>query len=112
MFYYKEMAQSRAKDWNRHYVEVIAIHRYDGGLAPLCILWEDGRAFRVSSTGDPQRTYCRNTGGCALRYAIVVSGRKRELYLDDYGHWFVEVKGDGNAKRLASHDPRQFWPPE
>lgn len=106
------MAENRNRQWGRHYVEVIAIHRYDGRFFPLCILWEDGRAFRVSSTGDPVRTYCRRTGGSALRYSIVVSGRKRELYRDDDGHWFVEVKGEGNASLLASHDPREYWVPQ
>ena len=100
------------KQWERHYVEVIAIHRYDGGIAPLCILWEDGRTFKVAAAKDPARTYCRNTGGCALRFEIIVSGKKRELYRDDDGHWFVEVKGEGNARRLASHDPREYWFPE
>lgn len=100
------------REWNRHYVEVITIHRYDGAISPLCVLWEDGRAFRVSATGDPIRTSCRKTGGYALRYAIVVSGRKRELYIDDDGHWFVEVQGPGNAAFLASHDPREYWPPQ
>lgn len=79
-----------ARRYVRHYVEVIALCRTDGHVMPITIIWDDGRRFDVDVVEDARRARCDHTHGFAIRYAVLIKGRRRYLYHDDQG-WFVEV---------------------
>lgn len=79
-----------SKTLERHYVNVITMQRVDGSTTPLCLIWDDGRRFNLETVGRAQRQ-ATHTHGYALRYDVLVEGRKRILWHDDTG-WFVEVR--------------------
>ncbi len=80
-------------EWSRRYVDAVVMHRVDGALVPLAVLWDDGRAFAVAPVAEPVRARCPRTGGYAVRHDVIVRGRRRSLWRDDGRRWFVEVEG-------------------
>ncbi|MDO4501678.1 MAG: hypothetical protein Q4D06_00700 [Coriobacteriia bacterium] len=92
-----------ARRYVRHYVEVLALCRTDGHIMPVTIIWDDGRRFDVDVVEDARRARCDHTHGFAIRYAVLIKGRRRYLFHDEQG-WFVELL-DTPLKECA-WDPR------
>lgn len=92
-----------AQKYTKRYVEVIALHRIDGFVVPICILWDDGRRFELRLISDGKRTKCEKTRGWAIRYLVMIGKHQRELFRDDHG-WFVECVDETPV--AAGWDPR------
>jgi hypothetical protein len=88
------MIYREAKEYtspNKIYVQVVAEFMPDGQITPREIIWEDGRRFAVDRVEDVCRAASRKAGGCGIRYAIMVLGHLRYLFLEET-RWFVERK--------------------
>ena len=75
----------------RVYVRVVVEYDEAGGVHPLRIAWEDGRAFRVERVLDVRRAAATKAGGQGMRYTCRIRGKETYLFEDD-GRWFVEAK--------------------
>lgn len=75
----------------RVYVRVVAEHDEEGGVRPLRIVWEDGRAFSVDRVLDVRRAAATKAGGEGMRYTCRIRGQETHLFECD-GRWFVEAK--------------------
>lgn len=92
-----------AQKYVKRYVEVIALHRIDGFIVPISILWDDGRRFNLRLLSDGKRTKCEKTRGWAICYAVMIGKQRRDLFRDDHG-WFVECVDE--TPLAAGWDPR------
>ncbi len=101
--WYGSMTVFGAQKYTKRYVEVIALHRIDGFVVPICILWDDGRRFELRLISDGKRTKCEKTRGWAIRYLVMIGKHQRELFRDDHG-WFVECVDETPV--AAGWDPR------
>ena len=72
------------------FVEVIALHRLDGSVRPLELIWEDGRKFAIDRILDVRQAASLKAGGMGICYTSRVSGRELRLF-DDQGYWFLEL---------------------
>lgn len=95
--------------WVKHYVSVVVRISIDCQITPLTILWDDGRQLQCETIQEGRRCRCEKTPGYALRFEVLISGKKRYLYRDDAG-WFVEVMEGGYQRKR--HDPRLAEVPE
>lgn len=86
--------------WEKHYVDVVAYCCADGSMTPLEIIWDDGRRFPLTPDGHPRRDRVDRIGGAALRYPMLVSGKRKEIYRDDAG-WFVIIPRRRPASCIA-----------
>lgn len=78
----------------KRYVSVEARFDEDGGLRPLCVIWEDGRRFPIDRVTDVRRAASLKAGGTGLRYRCLIGGRERYLFYED-PRWFVELSLPG-----------------
>ena len=62
----------------------------NGNIIPLEIFWEDGRVFQIDKILDKRKTASTKGGGAGERYTVVIEGKERFLFLDEY-IWFVEI---------------------
>ncbi|BAK45832.1 hypothetical protein [Eggerthella sp. YY7918] len=87
----------------KHYVSVLALHRPDGMISPVTIIWDDGRRFDVDLLKEAHHKRCEKTAGHALAFSVSIYGKRRTLYHDNQG-WFVEILEGGTPRRRT--DPR------
>ena len=73
------------------FIEVVALHRTDGGIKPLSIIWEDGRKYEVDRIIDICQAAAGKIGGQGMRYTCSIHGKRVELF-DDRGRWFMEAR--------------------
>ena len=73
------------------YVSVVAEIDEDGNKRPLSVKWEDGRVYEIDRVLEAKRAFAVKVGGTAVRYTIVVGGKKTFLF-EDEGKWFAESK--------------------
>lgn len=97
-----------ANRYVKHYVSVLVLHRVDGCLVPVSILWDDGRRFDVELLRDGTQKRCEKTPGYALAFHVAIKGKPRYLYKDAAG-WFVETIEGAHTVRS---DPRMYQIPE
>lgn len=76
---------------HKQYVEVTAKFDIAGNIAPLSVLWEDGRTFEVDRVLDVRPAASLKTGGAGIRYTCRILGRRTYLFLEE-SRWFVEAK--------------------
>ena len=75
-----------------------SIRQHSGGifyrwfLRPLWIIWKDGRRFDIDRVVQVERAASRKAGGVALRYTVMIGGKRHHLYYEDNFKWFVEAK--------------------
>lgn len=62
----------------------------NGSIIPLEIIWEDGRIFKIDKILDKRKTASTKGGGSGDRYTVVIQGREKYLFLDEY-IWFIEI---------------------
>lgn len=72
----------------KRYVDVVLVQKKSGDLCPLYVIWEDGMKYRIDKVLDVQRRASR-VGGCGIRYACLIHGRRRNLFLEK-NRWFIE----------------------
>lgn len=98
------------------YVGVVLRRGVDGEESILAVVWPPtGKEYRVDSCVPLKRMRCERTYGDAFRYECSIGGRRRLVYRDDDGNYFVEApapKGHGadaahSAPRVG-RDPRSF----
>lgn len=75
----------------KRYVDVVALHREDGSVRPLSIVWEDGRRFKVDRILDTRRAASLKVGGTGVRYLVRIRDRDTFLFYEN-PRWFVEEK--------------------
>lgn len=75
----------------KRYVDVVALHREDGSVRPLSIVWEDGRRFKVDRILDTRRAASLKVGGTGVRYLVRIQNKDTFLFFED-PRWFVEEK--------------------
>lgn len=75
----------------KRYVDVVALHREDGSVRPLSIVWEDGRRFKVERILDTRRAASLKVGGTGMRYLVRIQNKDTFLFFED-PRWFVEEK--------------------
>ena len=80
----------------KRYVSVVAQFDEEGGITPLTIVWEDGRAYRVDKVLDCRRAASLKVGGIGLRYLVEIEGRRTYLFYEG-PRWFVERKVYGEG---------------
>ena len=73
----------------KRYVDVVALHREDGSVRPLSIVWEDGRRFKVERILDTRRAASLKVGGTGMRYLVRIQNKDTFLFFED-PRWFVE----------------------
>jgi len=74
------------------YVDVIALHRKDGSLKPLVILWENGVKYAIDKVTQVVPAASMKAGGAGIRYTCRISGQLRYLFLEEK-RWFIERGG-------------------
>lgn len=72
-------------------VEVTVRFLKEGGMRPVCLVWEDGRRFAIDRVKHVQRASARVGAELPVRYTCVIEGRERMLYFEEGKlRWFVE----------------------
>ena len=94
--------QNRETHSQRVYVRVVADHQADGSVLPRMLYWcnDDGvevpYVIDITSPGRP--AHSRKAGGQGLLYNIVIRGKRRELYYDDFEGRFFVVQESATGK--------------
>ena len=73
------------------YVDVIALHKLDGSVMPLSVVWEDGTEYKIAKVLDWRRAESLKVGGVGTRYLVRIKGRETYLFYEK-PRWFVEQK--------------------
>lgn len=76
--------------WRKQYVDAIVLHKRDGSIEIMEILWPDGRRFKVDKTEAHGYASGSRTGSGGKEYAIWIKGRQRLLFLEK-NRFFVET---------------------
>ena len=72
------------------YVEVVALHKKDGTIDPMYVIYKDGRAFRVENVFDVRKAAAYHTGAIGLQYHVKIGEKRTHLYYER-PRWFVEA---------------------
>ena len=72
------------------YVAVEARFDTEGGVRPLCVIWEDGRRFEITAVSDVRRAASLKAGGTGIRYRCRIGQKDAYLYFED-PRWFVDA---------------------
>lgn len=75
------------------YVDVLAAWNKDGRIIPKVIKWEDGTKYKIDKVLDIKPAASLKAGGCGIRYAVQILGRKSYLFMEE-NKWFVEAKSE------------------
>ena len=70
-------------EYEKVYVETIVRFAADGGMRPLCIVWEDGGKYKIDRMKFVERAPARVSSVLPLRYTCMISGRERYLYYEE-----------------------------
>ncbi len=73
------------------YVDVTLKQDKYGTVAPLSVIWEDGRRYEIDRVLDVRRAASTKVGGTGVRYTVRILGKETYLF-DDGERWFVEAK--------------------
>lgn len=87
-------------------VEVVVAVKIDGSSVPMSIRWADGREFPISRATPKKRMRCEKTYGDAFRFECIINGRRKLLYRDDDGHYFVEVETPSDPEERLELETR------
>lgn len=73
------------------YVDITALHKKDGGMRPLSVVWLDGKTYDIDAVTDVRRAASLKAGGVGLRYTCRIAGQTTFLFYEE-DRWFVESK--------------------
>jgi hypothetical protein len=76
-------------------IDVVVLHRSDGVLIPIKVIWEDGKKYNIDKVLDIKKRASHKVGGYGLRYSCIIMGSLKFLWLEkfeDSSRWFVEGK--------------------
>ena len=80
----------KPSDYKRCRIKVIS-QRFDSGIElPLCVIWSDGRKFRIDRIDSAQEHAHFATGGVGTRFSCWLNGQRRVIGYEEPGEWFVE----------------------
>ena len=65
------------------YVAVLAQFDAEGGIRPVCVVWEDGRRYEIDRILDVRPAASLKQGGAGIRYTCRIRGRVRYLFLEE-----------------------------
>jgi len=71
------------------FTEVIVKYTMEGSKIPLCIIWEDGRKFKIDKVLDSRPAPSLRAGGQGMRYTCRIMGKDIYLWFEE-GRWCVE----------------------
>ena len=75
---------------NRLEVPVICLHKVDGSISPISILWENGIQYKIKKVSQCIPCASLKGGGAGIRYTCLFDNNQwRYLFLDNKV-WFVE----------------------
>lgn len=79
-------------NYRKVYVTMFLRVDREGHATPVRLEWEDGRIYPIDRVISERMSPPEHVGAIATRrYDVVVSGRKRTVYLETYeNRWFVE----------------------
>lgn len=86
------------------YVTVLAQFSVDGGVQPVCVVWEDGRRYEVDRVLDIRPAASLKQGGAGIRYTCRIRGQIRYLFLEE-NRWFVDCP-DGIGRPCGEQSVR------
>ena len=72
----------------KRYVDVIVKQSRNGMIEPLYLCWENGKKYKIDRILNKEKR-ASVVGGCGLRYACMIQGSLRYLYLEK-DRWFIE----------------------
>ena len=83
------------KEYTRVYVHVTADHLTDGSVLPRILHWvnEDDIEvpYEISRASKGYPAHSRKAGGQGILFRVVIQGKLRDLFYDDFeGRFFVE----------------------
>lgn len=84
-------------DYDRVYVRVNADHMADGKVIPMILYWENEDeveiAFMIDKILSVTPAHSRKVGGQGLLYRVMIEGREKSLFYDEFERrFFVEGK--------------------
>lgn len=81
-----------AAERKKTYIEVLARFDTDGKIAPVAVLWRDGRRYDVTKIYTSRVVPPRGEAFYPVLYDCEISGFRRRLYYEpETGKWFVEA---------------------
>ena len=73
----------------KEFISVFVLMDKSGKLIPKQIIWE-GKVFNIDKVIDVRRSASLKAGGVGVRFRVLINGRIKDLFLDDY-KWFIEL---------------------
>lgn len=75
-------------DLYKRYVDVVLKQQKNGQITPMYIEWDNGKRYKIDRIISTERR-SSPVGGCGIRYACMIQGKRRNLYLEK-NRWFIE----------------------
>lgn len=79
---YRSSTYGTKRRVHREYVDVYARFGRDGAIEPVCIMWKDGRSFRVDEVIDAGGFGTMSRGRQTARYRVRFGRHETDLYLE------------------------------
>lgn len=76
----------------KHYVKCVHMTDTDGVVTPLCVIWDDGRTFKIDRVLARHGMRQTRFSGTGTRYTVQLGHHVTYLYRAGDGRWYVEVK--------------------
>ena len=90
----------------KKYVDVLALHKADGQILPVMLIWDDGRRYHIDRVLDVRRAASLKAGGVGVRYTCRILNKTRYIWYEDPA-WFVESK-DAPDRQIKIEDEYSF----
>lgn len=74
----------------KKYVDMVVVQYKSGCMKPLFLVWENGVKYPIDKVLNVRKAASLKAGGRGVRYSCLISGQKKDLYLED-DKWFVEI---------------------
>ena len=82
--------QRKPSFFERYRIDVIG-QSFDSGIEfPQCVIWSDGRIFKIEKIDSAQEHAHFATGGIGTRFSCWLNGKQRFIGYEEPGDWFVE----------------------
>lgn len=75
-------------DLYKRYVDVILMQKKTGEMLPMYVCWDNGKKYKIDRILNAEKR-ASPVGGCGIRYACMIQGKRRHLYLEK-DRWFIE----------------------
>lgn len=91
-----EQIRTDVDSCTRKYVHVFAEFMENGEVCPRILYWKGDDdvevAYEIKHASDPRPAHSQKAGGQGLLYDIIIEGRRKRLFYDDFERrFFVEL---------------------